>query len=248
MKKNVPCLLAIAASLMITSTVFSQTKEKIGQANAKGKVVFLAVTDGKNKLPETMQLAALAQKKYPKSEVVSLDKSDKANAALVTKYGLAGTPAPLILVLAANGVAGGGYALKQATPENLVELIPTKNQAKALLAFSEGKPAFIVLYKKSMKDKAKAVEECNKAVAGLHGKASVVDVDLEDKTEAGFLSLLKPEMTATTTHILVFNAKGQFTDEYKTSAQASALITSSAKVIKSSCCPAGSGSSGCAPK
>lgn len=250
MKNNVSWILAIAVSLMMTSTGFAQTKEKIDKAGTKGNVVFLAVTDGNVKLSETKAMAVKAQKKFPKSEVMTLDKSDKANAALVSKYGLSGAPAPLILVIASNGVVAGANLLKEATPEGLVETIPTKRQAEALLAFSEGKPAFIVLYKKSMKDKALAVEECKKATTGLGEKSTVVVVDLDDKSESEFLSLLKPDMKASTTTVLVFNGRGQFTDEFKAPVQSSRLIASSRKVVKSVCAPGacGSGSTGCGPK
>lgn len=241
-------MITIFAFVLITTIGFSQTKDKIDKAKAKGNVVFLAVTDGSKMIMEAKDMAAKAQKKYPKSEVITLDRTDKANAALVTKYGMSGAPMPLILVMAPNGVIGGGLQLKDATAEELVGLIPTKKQAIALLAFSESKPAFIVLYKKSMKDKAQAMAECNKAAAGLSGKAVVVDVDLDDKSEAEFLSLLKPEMTATTSHVLVFNAKGQFSDEFKTPVQSAKLVTSARKVAKGGCCPGGSGSSGCVTK
>ena len=247
MKKNIQGMMAVIAFVLIAATGYSQTKEKIDKAQAKGNVVFLAVTDGSKLLPEVKEMAARAQKKYPKSEVINLDRTDKTNAALVTKYGLSGAALPMILVMAPNGAVGGGLQLKESTPEKLIGFIPTKKQSIALLAFSEGKPAFILLSKKPMKDKALALAECYKSAAGLVGKAVVVDIDLDDKSEAEFLSLLKPEMTASSTHVLVFNGKGQFSDEFTAPVQAAKLITSSRKVAKSSCCPGGTGS-GCGKK
>jgi hypothetical protein len=97
-----------------------------------------------------------------------------------------------------------------------------------------------------MTDKTIAIQECKNAVAALNTKAVVVDIDLEDKSEAEFLSLLKPEMDATITHVLVFNAKGQFTGEFKSPVTSADLIAASRKVISSSCAP-GAGS-GCCPK
>lgn len=241
-------LLVVLTGIMISSTGFSQTKEKIDKSNSKGNAVFLVVTEGSKMLTEAKDMAAKAQKKYPKSEIITLDRTDKTNSALVTKYGLAGAPLPLILVIAPNGVVGGGMQLNQASPEDLVDLVPTKRQASALLAFSENKSAFIVLYKKNMKDKQKVVEECNKAAASLGGKAVVVEVDLDDKSETGFMDLLKPDMKATTTHVLVFNAKGQFTDEHKSPVQSTMLMASSKKVVKSGCAPGACGSGGCGKK
>jgi len=250
MKKIALWMMAVIALVMIASTANSQTREKIDKANAKGNAVFLAVTDGNRLLSQAKDMAVKAQKKYPKSEVIVLDRTDKTNAALVTKYGLSGAPLPLLLVIASNGVVGGGLQLKDATPETLSGLVPTKKQSQALLAFSEGKTAYIVLFKKSMKDKAVSVAECNKAVAGLGGKGVVIEVDLDDKSEAEFLGLLKPEMAATETHVLVFNGKGQFNDEFKAPVQSAKLISSAKKVVKGGCAPGacGAGTSGCGPK
>lgn len=247
---NFQWIMAVIALVMISSSSFAQTKEKIDKAKTKGNVVFLAVTDGSKMLTEVKAMVAKAQKKYPKSEVITLDRTDKTNAALITKYGLAGAPVPIILVIAPNGAVGGGLQLKDATPEELVGLVPTKKQAQALLAFSEGKPAYIVLYKKPMKDKAQAIAECNTAANALNGNVVVVDVDLDDKSESEFLSLLKPDMKVLTTTVLVFNGKGQFTDEFKAPVQSTKLIASAKKVVKSGCAPGacGSGTSGCGTK
>ncbi|NVO20363.1 MAG: hypothetical protein HXX13_11720 [Bacteroidetes bacterium] len=248
MKKEFVRVIATTVLIMVACFVMAQTKVKIDKSGSKGNVVFLVVTEGSKQLPEATNMAIKTQRKYPKSEVIAMDRTDKANSTLVTKYGLAGAPLPIILVIATNGVVAGGLQLSEATPEDLLDLVPTKRQAAALLAFSENKPAFIVLYKKNMKDKLKVVEECNKAAAGLGGKAVVVEVDLDDKSETGFMSLLKPDMKATTTHVLVFNAKGQFTDEHKSPVQSAILIASSKKVVKSSCAPGACGSGGCGKK
>jgi hypothetical protein len=243
MKRKIFCLLAI---LLFTTNTFTQTKEKLEAAVLNNNVAFLVATDGNSKFSEAKEIASQAQKKYPKSEVIALDRLDQTNAALISKYGLSGAPTPIILVLASNGVVTGGYVLDQASPDILVDAIPTKNQAEALLAFSEGKAAFIVLYKKSMIDKTTALEACKNAEAGLNAKAKVVEIDLEDKSEAKFLNLLKPEMEATITHVLVFNAKGQFTGEFQSPVASDDLIASSLKVLSSGCAP-GAGS-GCCPK
>ncbi|HNX89217.1 MAG TPA: hypothetical protein PK796_07475 [Bacteroidales bacterium] len=246
MKMTNRWLMMIMVMVFIVQPCFSQTKEKIDQANAKGKVVFLAVTNGNVKLNEVRKVAQSAQKKFPASEVITFDKSDKSNAALVTKYGLLGAPVPIILVIAPNGAVGGGFTLDKATPESLVKLIPTKKQATALLAFSEGKAAFIVLSKKSMKDKTPAVAECKKALSAIGGRGVIIDLDLGDKTESKFVDLLDPDMSATSSHIMVFNGKGQFTGEFSAPVQSKDLVASSKKVV-SSCCPSGSGA-GCGKK
>jgi len=55
-------------------------------------------------LSEAKITANDAQKKYPNSEVIVLDRTDKTLVALVKIYGLSGAPLPVILVVASNGI------------------------------------------------------------------------------------------------------------------------------------------------
>ena len=175
---------------------------------------------------------------YPKSAVITMDRSDKANAALVKKYGLSGSITPMILVIAANGVVTDGYPKGQATPTKLVESIPTKRQSEALLGFDQKKPVFVVMFKKSMTDKTAVVDECKKAVATLGGKAVVVEVDLDDKSESAFIALLNPKLPVTKTIVHVFNNKGQFISKLAMPLQSAALVTA-ARTTPKECCPGG---------
>jgi hypothetical protein len=246
MKKNLSILL-VAVMLFLTQTGFGQLKSDIEKQNKKGNAVFLVVTDGGTDLASTKEIALNAKKSYTKSEVLTMDRSDKANSDLVQKYSLAGSQTPLILVVASNGVVSGGYLKSDATAEKLIAAIPTKKQAEALLAFSQNKSALVLVSKKSMKDKAAAIEECKKACTTLKGNAVVVDVNLEDKSEASFIKLLNPDLTASKTNVLVFNGKGQFTSKFEAPLQSTDIATSATKVIKSSCCPGGN-SGGCGKK
>lgn len=243
MKKNLGILL-VAVMLFLSQSIFGQLSADIDKQNKKGNVVFLVVTDGGTDLAPTKEIALKAKKSYSKSEVLTMDKSDKANTELVKKYSLAGSQTPLILVVASNGVVTGGYSKDQATSENLVAAIPTKKQAEALLGFSQNKPVFVVVSKKSMKDKTTLIEECKKACTELNGNAVVVDVNLDDKTEASFIKLLNPDLAATKTNVLVFNSKGQFSSKFEAPVKSADLTASAKKVSGGGCCPGGS-SKGC---
>lgn len=246
MKKSMGILL-VAVMLLITQSSFGQLASDIEKQNKKGNAVFLVVTDGGTDLASTKEIAMKAKKSYSKSEVLILDRSDKANAELVKKYSLAGSQTPLIIVVASNGVVTGGFIKSQATAESLVAAIPTKRQAEALLGFNQNKPVFVVLSKKSMKDKATAIEECKKACTELNGNAVIVDVNLEDKAEASFIKLLNPDLTATKTNVLVFNGKGQFSSKLEAPLQSSSLSVAAKKVPSSGCAPGACGSNkGCA--
>lgn len=245
--ENKTNIFIIATLLLITNSVFGQLSSEIDNQNKKGNAVFLVVTEGGNDLTSTKEIALKAKSIYSKSAVLTLDKSDKANAELVKKYGLSGSIAPMILVIASNGVVTDGYPKAQATPEKLVEGIPTKRQSEALLGFDQNKPVFVVMHKKSFTDRAATVEECKKASTALKGNAVVVVVDLDDKSEAPFITLLNPDLPVTKTIVHVFNNKGQFISKFTTPILSSALVTAAKKVPSGGCCPPGSGKS-CEPK
>jgi hypothetical protein len=248
MQKKVLVFLLSIIFFFNTLSVFGQTKEKIDKANIKGNVVFLVVADGNKQMSEANQIAVNAQKKVKKSEVIVLDISNKSNTELVNKYRLAGAQTPIILVIATNGVVAGGFTL-QATPDNLVEAIPTKKQGDALLAFSQGKSVFIVLSKKTWADKAQVIEECNKSCSSLKNNAVIVDVDLDDKTEDSFLQLLKPDLNTTKTNVIVFNSKGQFSEKLEAPVKSKILVASAKKNVGGGCCPpGGSNAGGCGKK
>ena len=57
MKKNAKWIIAIFVFVLIATTGYSQTIEKIEKANSKKNVVFLAVTDGSKMLTEVKEMA-----------------------------------------------------------------------------------------------------------------------------------------------------------------------------------------------
>ncbi len=245
MKKSILFITVIALSLITFSNAYAQVQNKIDKATKSGNAVFLVVTEGNTELSEANNMALKAKEKVSMSEVIHLDKSDNSNQEIIKKYGLLGAQAPLILVIASNGVVCGGLLLNQASAEKLIDVIPTKRQGEALLAFNEGKAAFVVVSKKSMTDKNNTIEECKKACDELKGLAVVVDVDLDDESEASFIKLLNPNLESSKTNVLVFNSKGHFNGKMEAPVQSKTLIKTAKKVAKKECCPGGSKKGGC---
>lgn len=235
--------------MFATTNIFAQSvKADLEKSQKAGKSVFLVVTDKAAKGTDYLvQLSEAAKKKSKNTTVIKLDRDDKANAELVTKYRIAGAPLPLILVLASNGVATGSVNSTDATNDKLLAALPTKTQAEVLLGFENGKAALIVCGKKNAKDKSVIEAECKSASATLGGKVTQVFVDVDSKDEANFIALLKPDNTKTT--VLVFNGKGQYTSTLEATAKSTDLVASVNKKIGGGCCPGGSsGKSGCGKK
>lgn len=224
--------------LLVVMIANAQVANDIAKQNKLGNAVFLVVTDGGVNEASLKDISLKAKTLYPHSAVLMMDKADRANAELVKRYGLSGAPMPMVLVVAQNGVVTEGFAPKEATPQKLIEGIPTPKQSEALLGFDQRKPVFVVMYKKSFTDKPAMIAECKKAADALKGKAVVVEVDLDDKNEAPFISLLNPAQPVKSAIVHVFNSKGDFSSKHVLPVQTATLVASAKKEIKE-CCPGG---------
>ncbi|MBI2968282.1 MAG: hypothetical protein HYY40_10795 [Bacteroidetes bacterium] len=238
-------ILSIAFAIC-ASYAFASVQTDIETANKAGKVVFLTVTETGN--PDNVaakKLAAEAQKLYPKSAVIEMNRADKVNENLVTKYRLAGAPVPLILVVASNGVVAGGANFKQTTAENLVAMIPSLKKADVLKAINDGKSVFIVVSKKSMKKKD-VLSKCEVACAEMKDNAKIVEVDFDDATEKNFLNELKITAIGDTPQTFVINSQGQIAGSFSDVTDSKTLVATATKKPAGGCCPPGSKKS-CGP-
>ncbi|MFZ4550127.1 MAG: hypothetical protein ACOYN4_21945 [Bacteroidales bacterium] len=244
MKKITTMLLCLMFAM---TNIFAQgTKSELEKAQKSGKTIFLIVKDKSSKGTDALlKVAEQAKKNAKNTEVVKLDRDDKANSALISKYRLAGAPLPLILVVASNNVVSVSLSAGEATSAKLLTFIPSKNQADVLLGFENGKAAFIICGKKNTKDKDALMTECKAANASIGNKANVVFIDIDSKDEANFIALLNPDKTKTT--VLVFNGKGQYTATSDAKAKSKELIAAVNKKIANACCLGGS-ASGCGKK
>jgi hypothetical protein len=225
-------------------TSVNGVKEDLEKAKKAGNAVFLVITGtGATGVTELLNVANEANKKVKKSTVIQMDKDDAANSDLVTKFGVAGVAVPFVLVISPKGFAVRGFPAVQATPDGLVKSIPSPKYDEILLAINSKKPAFVVAYKQTFADKTGVIAVCKKAVAKVKSTPVIVEIDMDDTNEAGFLSQIGVNTESTTTVIVVINAGGNITGSFTGPVEAQALADAAVKVVKS-CCPGGS-SSGC---
>ena len=231
-----------------TSTYVSKgASDNISAAKTAGKAIFLVVTGtGVAETDKALLIAKGANEIYKNSVIVQMDRDDTSNAQLVSEYRLAGAPLPLILVISSKGFPTGGYILAQATSENLAALIPSPKLEDVYTAINSGKYAIVAFSKKAFTDKAEVLKECKKAVALLNNEAILIEVDVEDNTEANFLNQLridKSQLNASLT--LVINKQGQVAGTATTVPDATKLVAAAKKPVAAGCGP-GCGPAGCA--
>lgn len=215
----------------------------IEKANQSGKAVFLVVTEPGN--PDEAKALALtkdAQVLYSKSSIVQMNRADKANDDLVKKYQLSGVPLPVILVIASNGVLGGGMLFSNATSQNIVALIPSPKKAEVLSAMQDGKSVFLVISKKSM-NKKEILSKCEIACSEMKENAKIVEVDFDDAAEKKFLGELKITEIGDTPQTYVINSQGQIAGFFIGVTDSQKLAATAAKKPVGKCCSSGSSKS-----
>jgi hypothetical protein len=225
----------------------AQTATEIANAAKSGKAVFLVAYNSSGAdADKAVSIANGAKKILPASTtVVKMNTTDAGNSALISKYRLTGTPLPLILVLDKNGSAAGGFALKDATSEKLADLIPSPKMSELLLALSNGKSVYVVVYKESMTSKKNIMDNCAVACSKMENKSVVVPVNMDDQKEMKLLKTLKYNPNATEPVTFVVNASGQVTGTYNGLTDVNNLVSSAKKVVSGGCCPGGAKTAGC---
>lgn len=246
MKKmqNVVVLVLLFSGLISAN---AQTSTEIANANKAGKAVFLIAYNATGpEADKAVSVANEARKSLTStSTVLKMNTTDAKNAALVSKFRLAGAPSPLILVLDKNGNPTGGFELKDATAKKLIDLIPSPKSSEVIDALIGGKSVLLVAYKESMVSKKSIMDNCFVACNKMANKSVVIAVDMEDKQETKLLQNLKCDMNAKEPVTYVLNKAGQVTGAFTGITDVNKLISSATKVASSGCCPGGSKKSGC---
>lgn len=224
----------------------SAVKIELEKAHKAGKAAFVVVTGtGVTETEKALALAENAKKIYQNAIVVQMNRDDASNVELVNEWRLAGAPLPLILVVSSKGAITGGRILSQATAENIASLVPSPKLETVYDAIGNNKYAIVAFTKKSFADRQEVLQECNKAVSALKNEAVMVEVDMDDKLEKGFMEQLRinPEKLSTSV-TLVINKQGQVAGTSTTIPDPDKLVAAAKTPVKSGCGP-GCGPAGC---
>ena len=234
-------LLALVLALFAPAAAAS-TPSELGEALRAKQPVFLVVTQsGARGTDKALEIAKQAQALVPTARVVTMDRGDQGNAALVKKYRVLGAPVPLILVLAPNGIVAGGALLKDASPKVIANLVPTPKKTDMLGALQAKRAVFVVFGHSKLSIHGKVLEICRKAFTRMEAttqKAQVIAVDANDKAEAKFRAEMKVDPLATEPMVVVLNAQGQKTAVFREGMTVEQLVAAATQ--KAACCPGGS--------
>ncbi len=231
-------LIITLALALVSGAAFGAAQQDLDAAVAAGKAAFVVVYDAaaQSQLVQARQTAAAAALRAGNAVTIDVNRDEPANADFVKKYGLATAPMPLILVSSSTGVITGGVIAAQATPEQLVKLIPSPKQVEIFQAISSGNAVFITASRKGMASTATVNGACAAACQQMAGKSVQVTIDMDDPREATFLTSLKVNMQSAEPVTLVANAQGQIAGVYTGAIQVNDLVTAATKKV-GGCCP-----------
>ena len=224
----------------------SKVQAELDNAKKKGKAVFVVVTGtGVTDNDKANAIAKGANAIYKNAVVVQLNRDDAANAKFVAEWRLTGAPLPLILVLSSKGAPTGGYVLAEATAENISALVPSKKMEVVSEAIANKKHSIVVFTKNSFADRIEVLAVAKDAVSKLKNEAVLVEVDMDDSKENGFMSQLRIDKLTKASITLVINNQGQVAGTSTTVPDAAKLVAAAKAPVKKGCGP-GCGPAGCA--
>lgn len=228
----------------------STVQAQLNNAQKAGKAAFVVVTGtGVTDASKATTIANNAAAKYKNAVVIELNRDDVANTSLVSKFGLSGAPLPLILVISPKGAPVGGFVLKDATVEKIVDIIPSPKADIVYAAINNKKPVFILLAKNTNTDRASMLANCKAANKQLRVGGVIIEIDPTDAKEQKLLKTLGAVSNNNTSYVYVFNAAGQATGTFSGKAETASLVAAATKVIRSGgCCPGGAPAGGCGAK
>jgi heterodisulfide reductase subunit C len=130
--------------------------------------------------------------------------------------------------------------------EQLTESFPSPKKEETLKYMRAGKGVILCICSKKMSSRGEVQSCCSQAESKLAGKAEYINIDLSDPKEAAFIKELKVDPSTSVPVTFVINPQGQVTGKYDGEVQVTNLVEAATKVVKSGCCPPGSGKT-CGP-
>lgn len=206
----------------------------VAAANAAGRPVFVVVSDGAGANADAARATVRqAQLAVPSAVAVELDRTDARQADAVARYRLAAAPAPMVLVVASNGVPTGAAKPGDGAAARLASLVPSKAKADYLRQLSEQRVAIVLFTRANMQERSGLFESASAALQLMPGKIALVPVDMDDPAEQRFIDDLKVDRAVARPQTVVVNPKGQILGRLQGASPAADIMKAAGK---KSCC------------
>lgn len=225
----------------------SAASQKMSQAFSNGKYVYLFFYETGNPDCQIMErnLDSFAGKTKKNVEIIKVDRKDSRNRDIVAKLRTQTAPIPLTLLLEPSNALLAAYT-NVVSEEELGRAFPSPKKAEAIQYVRQGKGVILCFSNKNMASQREVGACCSQAKDKLAGKAEYINVDLTDPKETDFINELKIDPNTPEPITFVINSQGQVTGKYAREVEVADLVEAATRVVKSGCCPTGSGKT-CGP-
>jgi hypothetical protein len=218
----------------------------VESATKAGKYAFIFFyNDDGDQTASMRQIFKGAVAKVSKSAArVEVNVADPSEAAIVSKYGVAGVPMPFVLAIAPNGAITGGFPAPF-EERQIVDAFATPGTQASLKAIQEGKTVLLCIQNAgtTLNDAAMKGVRDLKADPKYAASTEIITLDPSDPAEAKLLGMLgvDPKISQALTVCLV--PSGQATAKLS-GATTKEMIAGSLKSGGGGCCPGGAKSCG----
>lgn len=228
--------------LFLLLTAFSSYAQKLSvssqleSAKESQTTVLLVVRDKENSAKALTEKVEKAAAKIKNTVIIEMDASDKANKAIVERYDLAQAPMPVMLLISDRGNSVGGMLEEHISTKSIVEAIPSPKFSEVTYLVEEGKAVIINVGNKKFASDRAANEMCNQAISELGDKASLISLDVNDKSEAELLKRLNVDSKLKDNYIVVINGQGIMVNRFTTTPTKDEIIAAANKHVHTESC------------
>jgi hypothetical protein len=220
----------------------------IARASAAGKYLFIFFwkEDDENTVAMRKVIDAAMVKAEAKGRSVAVKVSDAGEKEIVTRYGVARAPMPLVLAVAPNGAVTGGFP-GQFDEKALLDAFVSPGMEKCLKALQERKLVLLCVqngFTKSNDAATKGAEDF-KADARFAQFTEIVRVDPADAAESKFMAQLRIEPKTAEAVTALLAPPGAVVGTFKGAVAKDTLLAALMAATSGGCGSGGCGPSGC---
>lgn len=232
------------------ASVAGAGSEALRKAAAEGKYLFVFFfrTEEQQTGPMRQVFDAAMAKLSDRANATVVNITDPAEQGLVSKYGVARAPMPLVLAIAPNGAITGGFP-SRFEEKDLLDAFATPCTQKCMKRLQEGKLVLLCIQNDKTTANAAAMQGVRdfQADPRFSGATEIVTLDPADEAEAPFLDDLQVPSDTKEAVTIFLAPPGAPIGKFE-GATSKEQIVAALEKASSGCCPGGScGPGGCGP-
>lgn len=236
------------ACVATKSNAASNAEAAIQAAAKQNRYIFVTFYKSKDSASKSMlaNMKSIQGKYANRADFVSVDAGDKANKAIMSRYGADRSPMPLTIVLAPNGAVTAGFP-KQIKNNDMSSVFVSDGMASVLKVLQGGNLAAVCIQNSRTKHNKDSLEAAQglKNNAQFRGAVEIVKIDPSDRGESQFMKQCKVDTASTDAQIVIIAPPGRVVGKFGGTVTANVMAASLVKSLGGGCSGGSCGPGGC---